>query len=107
MSIKYRCFALLALTLCVAAGASALSSTAAAMGASSSSAQARKPAVDTGVGKNGETLPSNPAFTATGGAPVTMDNVVRAETANFSAETLQTPVRGKTSASTSDEEVAS
>lgn len=48
-------------------------------------------AVDTGVGKNGEALPSNPAFAATGGQPVTMDNVVRAETAKYlAAETIQT-----------------
>ncbi len=46
--------------------------------------------VDTGVGKNGEALPSNPAFAETGGEPVTMDNVVRAETAKyFAAETIE------------------
>jgi len=42
--------------------------------------QDAKPTADTGVGKNGEALPSNPAFAVTGGVPVTMDNVVRAET---------------------------
>ncbi len=47
-------------------------------------------AVDTGVGKNGEALASSPVFTATGGEVVTMDNIVRAETAKyFAAETIE------------------
>lgn len=47
--------------------------------------------VDTGVGKNGQALPSNPAFVSSGGEPVTMDNVVRAETAKyFAAENIET-----------------
>lgn len=41
---------------------------------------------DTGVGPNGVALPSSPAFVAEGGEPVTMDNVVRAETAKYFAE---------------------
>lgn len=40
---------------------------------------------DFGVGESGIALPSNPAF-APGGVPVTMDNVVRAETAKYLAE---------------------
>lgn len=54
---------------------------------------AKPPAItpDTGVGKSGEALPSSPAFAASGGQPVTMENVVRAETAKyFAAETIQT-----------------
>lgn len=47
--------------------------------------------LDTGVGKKGEALPSSPAFAAEGGELVTMDNVVRADTAKyFAAETITT-----------------
>ncbi|HEY7296903.1 MAG TPA: DUF1254 domain-containing protein [Xanthobacteraceae bacterium] len=54
-------------------------------------ATSKNQAVDTGVGANGEALPSNPAFTSKGGEPVTMDNVVRAETAKYmAAETITT-----------------
>lgn len=46
--------------------------------------------VDYGVGEGGVALESSPAFER-GGVPVTMDNVVRAETAKyFSEETLKT-----------------
>jgi len=46
---------------------------------------------DTGVGDNGQALPSSPAFTDEGGEPVTMDNVIRAETAKYmAAETITT-----------------
>lgn len=41
---------------------------------------------ETGVGPNGVALASSPAFIATGGEKVTMDNVVRAETAKYLAE---------------------
>jgi len=41
---------------------------------------------DTGVGEKGVALPSSPAFVATGGEKVTMDNIVRAETAKYFAE---------------------
>jgi hypothetical protein len=45
--------------------------------------------IDTGVGERGVALESSPAFER-GGVPVTMDNVVRAETAKyFSEETLK------------------
>ena len=45
----------------------------------------------TGVGKNGVALVSSPAFTAEGGEKVTMENVVRAETAKyFAEETIKT-----------------
>ncbi len=44
---------------------------------------------DTGVGKNGEVNAANPAFVDEGGVIVTMDNVVRAETAkNFAAQQI-------------------
>lgn len=47
------------------------------------------PQLDTGVGKNGIALASNPSFIAKGGEKVTMENVVRAETAKyFSEETI-------------------
>ena len=42
--------------------------------------------MDTGVGKNGVVLASNPSFIAEGGEKVTMENVVRAETAKYFAE---------------------
>mgnify|MGYP003576253284 FL=1 len=61
----------------------------AAPAAPEKAAQATAP--DPGVGKNGEALPATPAFAASGGTPVTMDNVVRAETAKyFAAETIET-----------------
>lgn len=45
--------------------------------------------VDTGVGKNGEASAVNPAFVDQGGDEVTMENVVRAETAKYlAAETI-------------------
>ena len=45
--------------------------------------------VDTGVGKNGEASSVNPAFEDQGGEVVTMENVVRAETAKYlAAETI-------------------
>ncbi|MDO3385842.1 DUF1254 domain-containing protein [Gilvimarinus sp. SDUM040013] len=45
----------------------------------------------TGVGANGVALPSSPAFIGEGGEKVTMDNVVRAETAKyFAEETIKT-----------------
>lgn len=47
--------------------------------------------IDTGVGENGVALPSSPVFTEAGGEPVTMENVVRAETAKYlAAETITT-----------------
>lgn len=52
---------------------------------------AQESAVDTGVGENGVALPSSPAFIEEGGEPVTMENVVRAETAKYlAAETITT-----------------
>ena len=42
--------------------------------------------VDTGVGKNGVALPSNPSFTKSGGVKVDMKNFIRAETAKYFAE---------------------
>ena len=42
--------------------------------------------LDTGVGENGVAKPSAPAFLAEGGEMVTMDNIVRAETAKYLAE---------------------
>ncbi|WP_436489890.1 DUF1214 domain-containing protein [Chitinophaga sp. ARDCPP14] len=46
--------------------------------------------VSTGVGKNGEASAENPAFTDNGGEIVTMDNMVRAETAKYlAAETIE------------------
>lgn len=42
--------------------------------------------ISTGVGAKGIALPSSPSFTATGGEKVTMDNVIRAETAKYFAE---------------------
>ncbi|MEO9778791.1 MAG: DUF1254 domain-containing protein [Sedimentitalea sp.] len=48
-------------------------------------------APDTGVGDNGQALPSSLAFTDEGGETVTMDNVIRAETAKYmAAETITT-----------------
>jgi len=41
---------------------------------------------DTGVGEKGIALSSSPSFTASGGEKVTMDNIVRAETAKYFAE---------------------
>ena len=47
--------------------------------------------LDTGVGPKGIALPSSPAFAAKGGEKVTMDNIVRAETAKyFAEETIKT-----------------
>ncbi|WP_434583668.1 DUF1214 domain-containing protein [Klebsiella sp. R390] len=46
-------------------------------------------AVDTGVKPDGDATATNPSFTAKDGVKVTMDNVIRAETAKyFAAETL-------------------
>ena len=42
--------------------------------------------IDTGVGAKGIALPSSPSFAATGGEKVTMDNIIRAETAKYFAE---------------------
>lgn len=57
----------------------------------SSPVLAQDGAVDTGVGENGVALTSSPAFTEDGGEPVTMQNVVRAETAKYlAAETITT-----------------
>ena len=42
--------------------------------------------LDTGVGENGVAKSSSPAFLAEGGEMVTMDNIVRAETAKYLAE---------------------
>jgi hypothetical protein len=54
-------------------------------------AESQAQPAETGVGDNDEALPSNPAFAAEGGEPVTMDNVVRAETAKYmAAETITT-----------------
>lgn len=48
-----------------------------------------KVSMDTGVGKNGEAKAVNPAFVDEGGQVVTMENVVRAETAKYlAAETI-------------------
>lgn len=47
---------------------------------------------DFGVGPGGVALESNPAF-ARGGVPVTMDNIVRAETAKYLAEERRDPLR--------------
>ncbi|MCF7354422.1 DUF1214 domain-containing protein [Vibrio sp. CK2-1] len=41
---------------------------------------------ETGVGAAGVALPSNPSFTQSNGVAVTMDNVIRAETAKYFAE---------------------
>ncbi|MCP3852788.1 MAG: DUF1254 domain-containing protein, partial [Gammaproteobacteria bacterium] len=41
---------------------------------------------DTGVGEKGIALSSSPSFTSSGGEKVTMDNIVRAETAKYFAE---------------------
>jgi len=77
-------WASVALSLAVLAACSSPQS-----GQSAGAAAAAK-TLDTGVGKNGEALPSNPAFASSGGQPVTMDNVVRAETAKyFAAETIE------------------
>lgn len=46
-------------------------------------------AIDTGVRPDGQVTIANPSFSATGGIRVTMDNIIRAETAKyFAAETL-------------------
>jgi len=53
-------------------------------------APTKKVTVDTGVDKNGNALPSNPAFIETGGEKATMDNVITAETAKYmAAETIE------------------
>ncbi len=86
-----RCMLALPIAVCVSAGLASPPVHAAPGGASPAAEQDAKPTVDTGVGKNGEALPSNPAFTVTGGVPVTMDNVVRAETSKYlAAETIET-----------------
>jgi len=56
-----------------------------------SPAAAQDGTIDTGVGENGIALPSSPVFIEDGGEPVTMENVVRAETAKYlAAETITT-----------------
>jgi len=45
-----------------------------------------KKELDTGVGENGVALASSPSFLVEGGEVVTMDNMVRAETAKYFAE---------------------
>ena len=44
--------------------------------------------IDTGVGENGIALESSPSFNKTGGVPVDMFNLVRAETAKYFAEEI-------------------
>ena len=57
---------------------------------SSAPVQAASGKLDTGVGEKGVALPSSPAFKV-GGEKVTMDNIVRAETAKyFAEETIKT-----------------
>ncbi|MGH8347412.1 MAG: DUF1254 domain-containing protein, partial [Pseudomonas sp.] len=81
---------LLASLLSVATVVLSVSGACATESSNSSVSSPQQVVVDTGVGKNGEALATNPAFTASGGEPVTMDNVVRAETAKyFAAETIQ------------------
>ena len=53
---------------------------------SKSTSEAKAEKLDTGVGENGVAKASSPAFTDKGGEIVTMENMVRAETAKYLAE---------------------